>query len=824
MKPLNLLPKYLLISVLVGAPLMALAAYTLNESYNESFSRLVQVGIDARRDASIDQRIGSSREISEYLALSIAAPVAGGDQETLEGFVSQFMSLHGTQAIVVAAPDGSILAASGAQTADSPPFVEAVEETVADLSQNVITVRTPIIHLGAPIGTLLTQQSIERNIAEMRSIEGSLAAISAELRRENYVRSILLILGFVVTITLTVAIIVIRSVRSIRAVIRATEQLGRGDFGKRLEAKRTDELGQLAQAFNRMRDTLRATTISRNYLDDVLGSMNDAILVTTPGGIITRANHAATRLLASDEDELIGQPVTSIIAPEVRDRFQLEDTRARPLETRLISAQGDEVPISYTLSKIESDDSATQGCILAAQNITDRKKAEQRIRYLARIDALTKVPNRMQFQHLLQRSIARARRQQDQIALLYLDVDRFKDINDTYGHASGDAVLETLTDRLTKLLPNGTVLGRLAGDEFAVILDSLAAGEEARNDVAARCRRILQSLSEVLVAQGHQIHMTASIGIAFYPADAGNVIDLIRNADAALYHTKRQGGNTFSFYHPDMNAEAVERLMLKSKLRRSYENHELLLHYQPKFDLRSGAVVGAEALVRWELPERGIVLPSEFIPLAEETNLILEIGEWVLDRVCADYKLWQKHIAIPGRISVNLSLKQLRQPTFLTRISAVFRKHDVSPTCFEFEITETTLMEDPERTIDILNQLSDMGLHLAIDDFGTGYSSLSALQQFPISTLKIDKSFVRDAATDADDATIVATIIDMGRSLNMDVVAEGVEAEEQLSFLKTLQCNYVQGLLFGDPMSADSFEALLTAQADGNIKHIALFA
>ena len=318
--------------------------------------------------------------------------------------------------------------------------------------------------------------------------------------------------------------------------------------------------------------------------------------------------------------------------------------------------------------------------------------------------------------------------------------------------------------------------------------------------------------------------MTASMGIAYYPSDAPNVIDLIRNADAALYTAKKAGGNGFRHYLPQMNEAAVERLMTKSKLKRAFERDELLVHYQPKYNIETGEVFGAEALVRWELPERGLILPSDFIPIAEETNLIIDIGEWVLDKVCEDFRHWQRSVPSPGRVSVNLSLKQLRQPNFISQITSILRGHEVSPTSLELEITETTLMENPERTIRLLDQLYGLGLHLAIDDFGTGYSSLSALQQFPISTLKIDKSFVRDAAIDPDDATIVDTIIQMGRNLKLDVVAEGVETEEQLNFLQQLDCTYVQGLLFGDPMSADNYLELLLAQAEGTDTYRALFA
>ncbi|MCP5089417.1 MAG: bifunctional diguanylate cyclase/phosphodiesterase, partial [Gammaproteobacteria bacterium] len=425
---------------------------------------------------------------------------------------------------------------------------------------------------------------------------------------------------------------------------------------------------------------------------------------------------------------------------------------------------------------------------------------------------------------LLQRGIARARKAGRPLCLFYIDVDHFKEINDTFGHLAGDTTLETVAERLSAALPKNSIIGRLAGDEFAVMIDDLGPkgpGRKATRDLA---KTLLNRLADPFFVQGHEVFMTASAGIAYYPKDAPNVIDLIRNADAALYHAKKDGGNGFSFYAAKMNEASVDRLMTKSKLKRSFERDELLVHYQPKYNLETGEVFGAEALVRWELPERGLVLPSDFIPIAEETSLIIEIGEWVLDKVCEDLRLWQRSVSSPGRVSVNMSLKQLRQMNFVNRIDSILRGHEVSPTSLELEITETTLMENPERTIKLLDQLYGLGLNLAIDDFGTGYSSLSALQQFPISTLKIDKSFVRNIATNPDDATIVDTIIQMGRNLQLDVVAEGVEDEAQLNFLQSIGCTYVQGLLFGDPMSSDNYLELLLAQAEGTDAHRALFA
>lgn len=628
------------------------------------------------------------------------------------------------------------------------------------------------------------------------------------------------VLGLVV-----LAFIIARNfTRRIRVIKQAADKLSMSDFGEEIPEDQPDELGELTRAFKEMRDRLRDTTISRDYLDSVLSNMSDAIIVTSADGTITRVNEATERMLLYQESELLGKKVDEIVDVDKGGALVVEDHMEAPREAFLLNRNGNAIPISYTGSRLNVGDPGVGHHIFAAQNITERRRAEQRIRYLARIDALTKVPNRMQFQHLLQRAIAKARRADKRLCLLYIDIDHFKEINDTFGHLAGDATLETLTERLTATLPQNSIIGRLAGDEFAVILNYEEAEDANNQKLNLLARKLLDRLADPFYVQGQEVFMTASMGIALYPEDAANVIDLIRNADAALYQAKKSGGNLFIYYVPAMNEAAVERLMTKSKLKRAFERNELLVHYQPKYNIETGEIKGAEALVRWELPERGLILPSDFIPLAEETNLIVEIGEWVLERVCQDIRFWENSISLPGRISVNLSLKQLRQANFIPRCREIMRRHCVDPGSLELEITETTLMEDPSRTVKALDELHALGLHLAIDDFGTGYSSLSALQYFPISTLKIDQSFVRDIVQNADDATIVSTIVNMGNSLKLDVVAEGVESEAQLNFLQTMDCHFVQGLLFGDPMSADNFLELLRAQAEGTGSHRALFS
>ena len=675
-----------------------------------------------------------------------------------------------------------------------------------------------------PVGTLYAQFSLASVAEKTAEFRAMLIAADEERRAMSFAR-ILAVVGLCALLCGAVIFVVVQAQnRRLQALKQQVRRLSQADFGEPLEVGKNDDVGALVNQFNKLREDLQRTTVSRDYVDRILSGMNEAIIVTDADGVIARVNDATVRMLGYDEGDLIGRDIDTIVDSTRSGKLQLHTQGSVPDEAMLLTKSGTSLPVSYTGSLVEKTDDQPGAQIFAAQNITERRKAEKRIRFLARIDPLTKVPNRMQFQHLLQRAIARAKRSKSSVALFYVDVDRFKDINDSFGHMAGDAALETVANRLAEVLPDDCTIGRLAGDEFAVIVDKLRPSAETMRQLDKLARRTLNRLAEPLYVQGHEVFLGASMGIACYPTDGTNVIDLIRNADAALYESKKSGGNTFTHYLPEQNEANVERLMTKSKLKRAFERDELLVRYQPRYEVDTGKVVGAEALVRWQLPDRGTVLPADFIPLAEENDLIVQIGEWVLDRVCEDFRYWQRSVSSPGRVSVNLSLRQLRHPNFIARIAGILRSYEISPTSLELEITETTLMENPVRTIKILDELYSQGLHLAIDDFGTGYSSLSALQQFPINTLKIDRSFVRDVATNLDDATIVGTIIQMGESLNMDVVAEGVETEEQLGYLQNLGCAFVQGMLFGQPMSSDAYLDLVLAQAEGTDKYRALFA
>jgi diguanylate cyclase (GGDEF)-like protein/PAS domain S-box-containing protein len=435
-----------------------------------------------------------------------------------------------------------------------------------------------------------------------------------------------------------------------------------------------------------------------------------------------------------------------------------------------------------------------------------RKQAEDLVRHLAHYDELTQVSNRGMFVQQITHALAQARRNDKPLAVLYIDLDRFKNVNDTLGHEAGDVVLKEVAKRLRGCLRDSDAIGRLGGDEFAVLLEDVPPSNGA--DVA---QKILAAMARPFIANEQQFHLGASIGISTYPGDCDDAQSLMKSADIAMYRAKEQGRNNYQFYSAKMNVHTVERLALESDLRHALERKELVLHYQPKLDIGSGRITGMEALVRWQHPVKGLIAPLEFIPLAEETNLIVPIGEWVLKTACAQNKAWQEQGLPQLRVAVNLSARQFAHAELLQDVARVLHETRLDPAFLEFEITESMVMQDTEHAVTLLAAFKAMGIHLSVDDFGTGYSSLSYLKRFPIDTVKIDRSFIRDIPQDADDAAITLAVIAMAHSLRLEVIAEGVETAAQRSFLLDHKCNEMQGNYFSKPVSAHEFVRLLRA-------------
>ncbi|HEY1437704.1 MAG TPA: EAL domain-containing protein [Casimicrobiaceae bacterium] len=435
-----------------------------------------------------------------------------------------------------------------------------------------------------------------------------------------------------------------------------------------------------------------------------------------------------------------------------------------------------------------------------------RHRVEARLSHVAQYDAITGLPNRTLFHDRLSLAMARARRQKSALALIFLDLDGFKEINDTLGHKAGDRLLRAVGARLKHSLREGDTVARLGGDEFTVILEDL----HDRDEATAVAHKVLGALSKPLSLEKQEFAVTASAGLTVYPEDTRNFETLLKNADTAMYYAKDKGKNNLQSYTPQMTTLKRERVTLENQLRRALENNELFLQYQPQVDLQSGSVVGVEALARWQHPELGVVSPGRFIPLAEKSGLIVPIGKWALATACAQGVAWQASTA-PLRIGVNVSARQFRGDLFQT-VAAVLASSGLDPQWLELELTESLLMEDPETARVTLLKLKGLGVTIAIDDFGSGYSSLSYLRHFPIDRLKIDQTFIRDLTTSPDDAAIARAIIALGHNMNLRVVAEGVETAEQLAFLRDNGCDVMQGFLYSEPVSADDCLPLMVRQ------------
>jgi diguanylate cyclase (GGDEF)-like protein/PAS domain S-box-containing protein len=438
-----------------------------------------------------------------------------------------------------------------------------------------------------------------------------------------------------------------------------------------------------------------------------------------------------------------------------------------------------------------------------------RKEAEERVRFVATHDALTALPNRVMFAQRLEHALAQTRRHGRRLAVLFLDLDRFKVINDTLGHDFGDALLREVARRLKESLRASDTVARLGGDEFVVLLEEIADPMY----VTGVAQKIIAALGEAYVLAGREYHVTASVGASTFPDDAGDAQALLKNADIAMYRAKEQGRNTFQFYSSHLNLHSVQRLNLESGLRRALEREELVLHYQPLLDLRSGRITGVEALVRWQHPELGLLSPGRFIPIAEETGMIVPIGEWVMRTACAAQRAWADEGLAPLRVAVNLSARQFLRGDLPRDIRAVVDATGADPERLEIEITESMVMQDPERVVALLHQIRGIGVRVAIDDFGTGHSSLAYLKRFPVDNLKIDRSFVAGVPGDRGDVAITQAVIAMGHSLGMRVIAEGVETRAQREFLLAQHCDEFQGYLFSKPLAAPDLRPLLEAEA-----------
>ena len=525
-------------------------------------------------------------------------------------------------------------------------------------------------------------------------------------------------------------------------------------------------------------------------------------------GRVFDCNDAMARIFGYDSrDEFLAQNAMSHYEhPDDRQRLMLRLREQRALsniEVRMRKRDGTRMWVLENITLL--DDDVTEGTII---DITDRKMAQEQMEYQVYHDLLTDLPNRLLFRDRIGVALAHAKRHRTAAAVMFLDLDQFKIVNDSPGHTVGDSLLRAIGERLVTSVRAHDTVARMGGDEFTILLSDVGGSADA----ATVAQKLLESVSHPIVVDGHELFVTTSIGIALFPDDGTDAETLLKNADRAMYHAKEQGRNNYQFASFASLQETTGRLTLERSLHHAFERREFVVHYQPMINLASGATIGAEALIRWNHPEYGQMLPDEFIPIAEECGLIHPIGEWVLRTACEQMRQWHDNGHSHLRLAVNLSPRQFQQHNLSGMIETVLRETGYPAEMLDIEITETTAMQHAEMSLGIMMRLKDMGIRLCIDDFGTGYSSLSYLRRFPIDTVKIDQNFVRDLNSNSSGGgAIVSAVISMARALKLNVIAEGVENEEQLDFLRRENCEAIQGFLCSAPLPAEEFESTLRA-------------
>jgi diguanylate cyclase (GGDEF)-like protein/PAS domain S-box-containing protein len=576
-----------------------------------------------------------------------------------------------------------------------------------------------------------------------------------------------------------------------------------------------DRLDMLPRALKRIIERQAADEalfFEQQRADVTLNSIGDAVLTTDMPGNVTYLNPVAERMTGWPRQEALGRPVAEVF--RILDATTHEAAR-NPMDQAirldrivgltpnclLVRRDGFETAIEDSASPIHDRAGQVIGAVIVFKDVSEARAMALQAVHLAQHDFLTDLPNRMLLSDRLTQAIALAHRHGQRLALLFLDLDQFKHVNDSLGHAVGDTLLQSVARRLVSCVRSSDTVSRLGGDEFVVLLSEI----ESAEDAAATATKIGAALLAPHEVAHHQLHITATIGISLYPDDGRDAETLIKTADTAMYHAKERGRHTFQFFKEEMNARAVERQWIQAGLHRALAQQEFVLHYQPKVDLDTGAVTGAEALIRWVHPERGLMLPKDFVPVAEECGLIVPIGQWVLREACTQARAWVDEGREPIAVAVNISAVEFRDPRFLENLRAVLNDSRLDARYLEVELTESSLVQHADSTALILKALKEIGVQVAIDDFGTGYSNLSYLRRFPIDVLKIDRSFVSEISAVPVGTSIVCAVISMGKSLGHRVIAEGVETREQLAFLQAQGCGEGQGYYFSRPLVAEQF-------------------
>ncbi len=694
-------------------------------------------------------------------------------------------------------------------------FVDAIEgwgDKIKSASLDLIKLE----ELGASLSELneVREELEEYEAGFMLAIESAKLHEAAELEVEadilrlvvdKTLKTIIIVSAAACVIALFLGLFLAHKIsHPIIALKNAAIALGEGNVNARVNIHSKDEVGSLASSFNAMGDALgKAAAVFENT--------SEGVLIADEAGNIVAVNKAFESITGYQEQEVLGRNPRVIKSNRHDDEFygsmwsQILEKGVWRGEIWNRRKNGDVFPVWQSIRAIYDEKANVSHYVSVFSDISSIKQSQEKLDFLAYHDPLTGLPNRLLFQDRLEHALNHAKREQHGVALLFLDLDRFKNINDSLGHPLGDVLLVEVSKRLSQHVRQDDTVARLGGDEFVVILERV----EKPEDPAILAQKIIDTFEEPIIAEGYELLVTMSIGISQYPNDGEDVPTLVKNADAALYRAKEEGRNCFQFYTSELTENVIERLAMENALRGALQANELVLYYQPIISLKTGRVAGAETLLRWNHPEHGTILPDRFIALAEDTGLILSIGAWVLQQACQQAKYWLDRSCDLKRIAVNVSGLQIQRGRFASIVKDALDATGLDGRHLELEITENMIMKNTDKAISVLNELKEMGVQISIDDFGTGYSSMSYLKQLPIDKLKIDQSFVRDIEIDENDKAITRAVKALAKSLQLSVVAEGIETVEQEMFLKDLGCEEGQGYLYSKPVTAAEFEGLL---------------
>lgn len=720
------------------------------------------------------------------IAESLAHLISENEHSNINSLAERIVSMQDVQQIKIFNSAGELI--SSRNSSDSNP------------NQKVAVFTAPITFSGNIVGkvefsTLLDQ--VNKSISETYQRAALTLSFATPL--------------FGILLYISVSVFV---VTPLSRLSKAADQLALGDYTAELPPVSSDEMGKLVRAFSSMRESRK---LSEARLNVIFDNSPDGFIQLDRNGNIINWNARAEHIFGYSRSEALGKNFSMVMPiQESEANAGYRKTFQKTENLNVIGAikevvgqrkDGSHFPLELRTNEVNFEEELAY--IVSARDISDRKEAEQRISYLASHDALTNLPNRSLLQDRIQQVLVHNSRRSIQAAVLFVDLDNFKVINDSLGHEMGDKLLKEIAAMLVSMVRIEDTVARQGGDEFILLLSSITQPEDA----SIIAQKILDSLMQPFHIKGKELHISASIGITIFPDDGNDKESLLKNSDIAMYHAKESGKNNYQFFSAKMNEFATEKQALSSDLRHAVERNELFLVYQPVVDMASGNIAGMEVLLRWQHPAHGLISPIKFIPLAEETGVILPIGEWVMRSACRQLAEWQQQGYEVPRLAINLSAKQFRQKSLVENIAHILKETGTEARFIGVEITESMLVQNVDEVVDTLLRLSNMGLEISIDDFGTGYSSLSYLKRFPINKLKIDKSFVDDIATHPDDAAIHKAIVAMAHGLSMKVVTEGVETQAQLDFLRQKGSEQYQGYLFSKPLPASEIVAKLSRLA-----------